>query len=234
MFGAMPPTAAALEMMDAAGGYAETGPVEAAVLQWLRLVPLLLSEDAPKALHLVQAFFEARLACACSHSCRCHVVHGVLRSHHGYMTMSHIVDLYSCQRHGVCIPLHVPRLYRSPAARQSRQRPRSHRMSRTRPSTQRSRHLLSWLWPRWAKLPHSCPTSASLPASPKVQVHILCMTCWQHTAVPGQTLSIAQLSDYGSVKRAKPCLSHACMLRRWVPSALFCMLSGDGNGPGGH
>ena len=87
--------AAALETLDAAGGHAETGAVEAAVLQWLRLVPLLLSEDAPEAPHLAPAFFEARLACAyflllplpcCPWRS--------LQCHHGYDNVTQAVDLF--------------------------------------------------------------------------------------------------------------------------------------------
>ena len=110
-----------------------------------------------------------------------------LKSHHGYMTMSHKPSTsISCQRHGVFSPLHLPRLYRSPAARQLQQRPRSHRMSRTQPSTQRSRHLLSWLWPHWgqasAQLPHVC-FSACLPQSSGAHpVHdLLAMHCCSWT-----------------------------------------------------
>ena len=67
-----------------------------------------------------------------------------------YDNVTQAVDPHFMSEARVFILLHVPRLYRSPAARQSPQRPRSHHMSCTQPSTQRSRHLLSWLWPRWA------------------------------------------------------------------------------------
>ena len=47
LLGAQPPSAPALELLDAASGQAEVGPIEAVVLEWLHLVPLLFCSSSP-------------------------------------------------------------------------------------------------------------------------------------------------------------------------------------------
>jgi len=49
LLGAQPPLAPALELLDAASGQVEVGPTEAAVLEWLHLVPLLFCAVPPTA-----------------------------------------------------------------------------------------------------------------------------------------------------------------------------------------